>query len=126
MIPPVRTQLLLGRHQEVVASEALLLLISLGALQMLLCDSCEREYHVGCLRAAGACDLAALPEGEFFCSEACKAVHDAVLGALVPPSSMFLVVSRILAGLHRVTSGLSVQAAWLQRSLWPLRQCCLR
>jgi hypothetical protein len=51
-----------------------------GDRTMLFCDSCEREYHVGCLRDAGACDLAALPEGEFFCSDGCKRLCDAVLG----------------------------------------------
>lgn len=54
-----------------------------GERTIILCDSCEREFHIGCLQAAGACSLAALPKGQFFCSEACKRVHDVVMGALL-------------------------------------------
>ena len=30
---------------------------------MILCDQCEREFHVGCLRREGRCDLTQLPTG---------------------------------------------------------------
>lgn len=30
---------------------------------MILCDQCEREFHVGCLRRDGRCDLTQLPTG---------------------------------------------------------------
>ena len=30
---------------------------------MILCDQCECEFHVGCLRKAGRCDLSQLPTG---------------------------------------------------------------
>lgn len=55
-----------------------------GDRTMILCDSCEREYHVGCLRAGGTCDLTEVPQGDFYCSEACKRVRDAVHGAPLP------------------------------------------
>ena len=34
-----------------------------GPNTVLICDQCEREYHVGCLQRAGLADLQALPEG---------------------------------------------------------------
>jgi len=49
---------------------------------IIICDQCELEHHVGCLRKTGKCDLKAIPEGEWFCSEGCSLVHD-VLSAQV-------------------------------------------
>lgn len=34
-----------------------------GPNTVLICDQCEREFHVGCLQHAGMADLQALPEG---------------------------------------------------------------
>lgn len=34
-----------------------------GARTMIICDQCEREFHVGCLKDAGKCELESLPEG---------------------------------------------------------------
>lgn len=34
-----------------------------GERTMLLCDQCEREFHVGCLRSSGRCVLESIPEG---------------------------------------------------------------
>lgn len=36
-----------------------------GPRTILFCDQCEREFHVGCLKAAGTADLQAVPEGEW-------------------------------------------------------------
>ena len=38
-----------------------------GARTMIICDQCEREFHIGCLKAASRCDLDKLPEGAFSC-----------------------------------------------------------
>lgn len=35
-----------------------------GPNTVLICDQCEREFHVGCLKQADMADLQALPEGE--------------------------------------------------------------
>ena len=32
---------------------------------MILCDQCECEFHVGCLRKAARCDLSQLPTGQY-------------------------------------------------------------
>ncbi|KAL3531841.1 hypothetical protein ACH5RR_005362 [Cinchona calisaya] len=45
---------------------------------VLLCDQCEKEYHVGCLRLRGLCDLKELPRDKWFCSNDCNMVHMAL------------------------------------------------
>lgn len=39
---------------------------------MLLCDACEREYHIGCLSFT----MDTIPEGEWFCSQKCREAHE--------------------------------------------------
>ncbi len=34
-----------------------------GARTMIICDQCEREFHIGCLKNACHCELDKLPEG---------------------------------------------------------------
>ena len=48
---------------------------------MILCDQCECEFHVGCLRKAGRCDLSQLPTGDSFTPDALHppSAADAVL-----------------------------------------------
>lgn len=38
---------------------------------MLLCDQCEREYHVDCLQRFRTLTLDAVPQGKWFCSPTC-------------------------------------------------------
>jgi len=45
-----------------------------GPRTMLLCDQCEREFHVGCLAAHGRGELTALPEGDWFCTGDCERI----------------------------------------------------
>ena len=54
-----------------------------GPRTVLLCDMCEREYHVGCLRCVGRCDLSALPVGDWFCEPACARLHETLLARVV-------------------------------------------
>ncbi|KAG6417658.1 hypothetical protein SASPL_119842 [Salvia splendens] len=42
---------------------------------VMICDQCEREYHVKCLREQEIDDLKALPETEWFCSKGCSSIH---------------------------------------------------
>ncbi|XP_068637073.1 uncharacterized protein [Aristolochia californica] len=46
-----------------------------NAQTVLLCDQCEREFHVGCLRNHGFCDLKELPKEKWFCSADCTRIH---------------------------------------------------
>jgi len=53
-----------------------------GPRTILLCEQCEREYHVGCLEERGMARLTALPENEWFCDGACAHVHRTLKGLL--------------------------------------------
>lgn len=46
-----------------------------GERTMLICDACEKEYHVGCLKKAGMEELHELPSAEWFCCDDCRRVH---------------------------------------------------
>jgi len=39
---------------------------------VILCDQCEKEYHVGCLQSQWQVELKELPEGEWFCCSSCS------------------------------------------------------
>lgn len=54
----------------------------LGPRTIIICDQCEREFHVGCLRREGLAALEALPQGDWHCSEACKRVGAALAAAV--------------------------------------------
>ncbi|XP_078182549.1 increased DNA methylation 1-like isoform X2 [Carex rostrata] len=45
---------------------------------MLLCDQCDKEYHVGCLRNHNIADFKRLPEEDWFCTGDCKTIHEAI------------------------------------------------
>ncbi|XP_077212918.1 acyl-CoA N-acyltransferase with RING/FYVE/PHD-type zinc finger domain-containing protein [Tasmannia lanceolata] len=45
------------------------------ARTVILCDQCEKEFHVGCLKDSGLCDLKELPEGKWFCCADCTRIH---------------------------------------------------
>ncbi|KAL5225641.1 hypothetical protein ABZP36_012280 [Zizania latifolia] len=42
---------------------------------VILCDQCEKEYHVGCLRSRWQVDLKELPEGDWFCCHSCSEIR---------------------------------------------------
>ncbi|CAA3000714.1 Histone acetyltransferase [Olea europaea subsp. europaea] len=45
---------------------------------VILCDQCEKEYHVGCLRESGLCDLKELPKDKWFCCNECHKIYVAL------------------------------------------------
>jgi len=53
----------------------------------MICDQCEREYHVGCLEKHNLGKLESLPEGDWFCDSACARIH-AHFKTLVAASEM--------------------------------------
>ncbi|GFY93269.1 acyl-CoA N-acyltransferase with RING/FYVE/PHD-type zinc finger domain-containing protein [Actinidia rufa] len=66
---------------------------------VMLCDQCEREYHVGCLRNSGLCDLKELPKDKWFCCNDCNRIHVALqnlvlVGAEMIPASVSNKISR--------------------------------
>lgn len=46
-----------------------------GPSTVILCDQCEKEYHVGCLKDHKMADLKELPEGKWFCCTECNRIH---------------------------------------------------
>ncbi|XP_071907828.1 uncharacterized protein [Coffea arabica] len=66
---------------------------------ILLCDQCEKEYHVGCLRERGLCDLKELPRDKWFCCNDCNMIYTALQnfvlnGAEAVPSSVFAKINK--------------------------------
>lgn len=61
-----------------------------GDRTVIICDQCEREFHVGCLRSSGRADLHELPEGDWFCSTECgvisQVLRSSVAGGITPLS----------------------------------------
>ncbi|OIT39899.1 PREDICTED: uncharacterized protein LOC109237517 [Nicotiana attenuata] len=49
-----------------------------GPRTVILCDQCEKEYHVGCLKKRKIADLKELPKGKWFCCVDCKRIYSAL------------------------------------------------
>lgn len=49
---------------------------------VIVCDQCEREYHIGCLREQKMADLEALPKGKWFCRTDCERIHSVLQNLL--------------------------------------------
>ncbi|XP_054812842.1 uncharacterized protein LOC129313599 isoform X2 [Prosopis cineraria] len=54
-----------------------------GPRTIILCDQCEKEYHVGCLRDHKMAYLKELPEGNWFCCTDCSRIHSTLQKFLV-------------------------------------------
>ncbi|KAI3696718.1 hypothetical protein L6452_29221 [Arctium lappa] len=49
---------------------------------VIVCDQCEKEYHIGCLREHNMADLKALPKGKWFCCMGCERIHSVLKNLL--------------------------------------------
>ncbi|KAA8518666.1 hypothetical protein F0562_016140 [Nyssa sinensis] len=49
-----------------------------GPRTVILCDQCEKEYHVGCLKKHKMADLKELPKGKWFCCMDCRRIYSAL------------------------------------------------
>ncbi|MCD9560322.1 hypothetical protein HAX54_018937 [Datura stramonium] len=47
-------------------------------LTVIICDQCEKEYHVGCLKEHNIDDLQELPKDKWFCCTDCNRIHFAL------------------------------------------------
>ncbi|KAL2933948.1 Increased DNA methylation 1 [Bienertia sinuspersici] len=70
---------------------------------VIICDQCEKEYHVGCLRDGGRCDLKELPKDKWFCCNDCDRIYAAlrdlvVRGSELIPSCESIKINRKLLG----------------------------
>ncbi|XP_048142035.1 uncharacterized protein LOC115735048 isoform X2 [Rhodamnia argentea] len=54
-----------------------------GPRTIILCDQCEKEYHVGCLRDHRMASLKELPKGKWFCCTDCSRIHSTLQDLLV-------------------------------------------
>lgn len=72
---------------------------------VIVCDQCEREYHIGCLRAYKKVDLKELPSGNWFCTLNCGILHS-VLEKLVAcgpekvPNSLMSLITKKTNGIR--------------------------
>ncbi|KAL2345140.1 hypothetical protein Fmac_006425 [Flemingia macrophylla] len=70
-----------------------------GPRTIILCDQCEKEYHVGCLRDHKMAYLKELPEGNWLCCNNCTKIHSTLENLLVRgserlPESLFSVIKK--------------------------------
>ncbi|XP_056694051.1 uncharacterized protein [Spinacia oleracea] len=68
---------------------------------VIICDQCEKEYHVGCLRGDGRCDLKELPKNKWFCCNDCDRIYVAlrdhvVRGSAIIPALELIKIKRKL------------------------------
>ncbi|CAI0407569.1 unnamed protein product [Linum tenue] len=49
-----------------------------GPRTIIICDQCEKEFHVGCLRSHKMANLKELPKGEWFCCSDCNSIHSSL------------------------------------------------
>lgn len=54
-----------------------------GPRTIILCDQCEKEYHIGCLKEHKMADLKELPTGNWFCCMDCERIHSILQKLLV-------------------------------------------
>ncbi|GLT25765.1 hypothetical protein SLA2020_008740 [Shorea laevis] len=70
-----------------------------GPRTIILCDQCEKEYHIGCLRSYKMADLKELPKGKWFCCMDCNRIHTIlqkllICGAEKIPNSLLDVIKK--------------------------------
>ncbi|KAK7261284.1 hypothetical protein RIF29_27593 [Crotalaria pallida] len=56
---------------------------SFGPRTVMICDQCEKEYHVGCLKDHNMQNLEELPEGDWFCGTSCSQIHSTMTNLVV-------------------------------------------
>ncbi|XP_061371540.1 uncharacterized protein LOC133314115 [Gastrolobium bilobum] len=70
-----------------------------GPRTVIICDQCEREYHVGCLKEHNMQNLEELPEGNWFCCSECDKIYTALLSLVARgeenlPDSLLSLIKR--------------------------------
>ncbi|XP_010557371.1 PREDICTED: uncharacterized protein LOC104826393 isoform X2 [Tarenaya hassleriana] len=50
---------------------------------VIICDQCEKEFHVGCLKEHKIADLKELPEGRWFCGSDCEKIHTSLQNLII-------------------------------------------
>ncbi|KAL6988272.1 hypothetical protein U1Q18_014022 [Sarracenia purpurea var. burkii] len=70
-----------------------------GPFTVIVCDQCEKEYHVCCLKKQKMADLKELPKGKWFCCINCRRIYSALQNLLIRgeekiPDSLLDVIKR--------------------------------
>ncbi|KAM7468244.1 hypothetical protein LguiB_015806 [Lonicera macranthoides] len=79
-----------------------------GPRTVILCDQCEKEYHVGCLKEHEMADLKELPKEKWFCCIDCRRIYSTLQnlinsGAEKLPDSLLDTIKEKAKGLEGVT-----------------------
>lgn len=72
--------------------------LGFGPRTVIICDQCEREFHIGCLKEHEMGDLQVLPD-EWFCCKECSSMHSALQqlvkdGDKMLPDSMLSIIRK--------------------------------
>ncbi|XP_057478440.1 uncharacterized protein LOC130765875 isoform X1 [Actinidia eriantha] len=59
-----------------------------GPFTVIVCDQCEKEYHVGCLKKHKMADLKELPKGKWFCCMDCSRIYSSLQNLLIRGEEM--------------------------------------
>ncbi|KAJ7977090.1 Chromodomain-helicase-DNA-binding protein 4 [Quillaja saponaria] len=81
------------------------------AQTVIICDQCEKEFHVGCLRESGLCELEELPKDKWFCCDDCKRIHAALQNSVSNGTEMIPVSLSSTINRKHMEKGLCIGAA---------------
>ncbi|KAI3447531.1 hypothetical protein Pfo_004196 [Paulownia fortunei] len=87
-----------------------------GPRTVILCDQCEKEYHVGCLKKCKIADLKELPKGKWFCSMNCKWMYSTLQNLLndgaekLPDSSLDIIKKKLVE--HSLVADNDIDVRW--------------
>ncbi|PQQ19766.1 uncharacterized protein Pyn_35092 [Prunus yedoensis var. nudiflora] len=86
-----------------------------GPRTIILCDQCEKEYHVGCLKKHKMANLKELPKGKWFCCMDCSKIHSILQKLLtrgaekLPDSHLDVIKKKQEGNGLEIVSGLDVR-----------------
>nr|VDD15198.1 unnamed protein product [Brassica oleracea] len=87
-----------------------------GPRTIIICDQCEKEYHIGCLSSHNIVDLKELPKGNWFCSMDCTRINSTLqkllLGGPETLSDSSLEIVRMKQGITDVDSVSHLDIRW--------------
>ncbi|CAL8466932.1 g6468 [Coccomyxa elongata] len=96
-----------------------------GERTMIICDQCEREFHIGCLAQHNRAHLTELPEGDWHCSPECAGIaarmHERVSSVAMPLEGEYSwQILRGKDGTHATTWALKAAQEILTESFDPI------
>ncbi|KAL8125871.1 hypothetical protein AgCh_013249 [Apium graveolens] len=83
---------------------------------VMLCDQCEKEFHVSCLRDIGLCDLKELPKDNWFCCSDCNRIHLTMQSLVLKGTEM--VPASVLDAVYKKRLGKGLTDGAANRMQW--------